>query len=53
MDTLSPAVSVVEEELCDLFGIVTEDGGALVTSSKAVRGIAIDTLWDDEPDGIT
>ena len=53
MDTLSPADSVVEEELCNLFGIVTEDDGVLVTSSRAVRGTAIDTLWDDEPDGIT
>jgi hypothetical protein len=53
MDTLSPADSVVEEELGSLFGIVTEDDGELVTSSRAVRGTAIDTLWDDEPDGIT
>ena len=51
METLSPTESV-EEELCNSLGIVTDDDGALVTSSRAVRGTAIDTFWDDEPNGI-
>ena len=51
METLSPTESV-EEELCNSLGMVTDDDGALVTSSRAVRGTAIDTFWDDEPDGI-
>jgi len=52
MDTLSSGVSV-EEELCNIFGIVTDDDGALANSSRVVRGTVIDKLWVVKPNGIT
>jgi hypothetical protein len=53
MDILSRAESVEEEELCNKFGIVTDDDGVLANSSRAVRGTVIDILWEVEPIGIT